>query len=361
MVGRRSGGPETYELQLLRALCQQAPEDRFTAYCVNDTAESALSKQSPELSVRTLRPSLRWISFTLSLPLELLRRPVDVFHATYVAPPYVPGKFVFTLHDLSPFSNPEMYPAAIRFRLQRGFASSIRWSDAVLCVSEFTRNHLLEMFPEAVGKAHVTHHGLDPVFGIVQDRFIVQRCLQRYGVDCPYVLCLGKVLARKNTGRVLEAFHKLKQETKLPHKLLVVGRRMWTSSDIGPLIARLGLEPHVIFTGHVPDEDIPLLYNGADALAFPSLFEGFGFPILEAMACGCPVVTSNVTSLPEVAGGAAIIVNPYRVDEIAEGLYRALTDEPLRADLISRGILRSREFTWQKTAADVLRIYRQVA
>jgi glycosyltransferase involved in cell wall biosynthesis len=136
---------------------------------------------------------------------------------------------------------------------------------------------------------------------------------------------------------------------------------MWTSSDIGPLISRLGLDPHLIFTGHVPDEDIPLLYNGADALAFPSLFEGFGFPILEAMACGCPVVTSNVTSLPEVAGGAAIIVNPYRVDDIAEGLYRALTDQPLRVDLISRGLARSREFTWRKTAADVLKIYRQVA
>jgi glycosyltransferase involved in cell wall biosynthesis len=361
MTGRQSGGPETYELQLVHALSDARREHSITVYCANENAAASFRAISSKLRVFILRPDIRWISFALSLPLELLRRTPDVMHATYVAPPYVPGKFVFTLHDLSPFSNPEFYPPAIRFRLQKGFASSIRRAAAVLCVSEFTRRHLVDQFPFAAEKARVVPHGVDPAFHRMKDREEVRRRLQTYGLREPYVLCLGKLQARKNTLRVLEAFHVLKKETGLPHKLAMVGRKMWTSSEVYPLIERLGLTSQVVLTGHVVDSDLALLYNGADALAFPSLFEGFGLPVLEAMACGCPVVTSNTTSLPEVAGSAALLVDPYRAEAIAEGLACVLTDAAVHQDLAAKGLERARQFTWEKTAQQVLEAYGEVA
>jgi glycosyltransferase involved in cell wall biosynthesis len=360
MTGRQAGGPESYELELIKAL-SLAAGNAYSIYCVNPEARKVFRNISPALSVHTLWPRFRWISFTTTLPLSLwLRRP-DVFHATYVAPPVFPGRMVLTLHDLSPFSNPEFYPAAIRLRLQRGFARSIRLASAICCVSRFTRDHLAELFPSEVEKAVVTPHGVNPIFHRLENREPVHALLDRIGVRDPYVLCLGKLQARKNTARVIEAFHLWKSESNLPHKIVMVGRKMWTSSEIHPLVKRLGLEKEIVFTGHLPDADIPLLYNGASALVFPSLFEGFGMPVLEAMACGCPVVTSSVTSLPEVAGDCAVVVDPHRVEEIAAGIRRVLTDESLREDMIRRGYERARQFTWETTARLVAATYQQVA
>ncbi len=361
MTGRQSGGPETYELQLIRALSSLGGGHKYDVYCINRRGSELLHDSVPEVHVHTLQPAIRWFSVPFALPIHLLARPADVFHATYVAPPFVPSKLIFTLHDLSPFSHPEFYPPAIRFRLQKGFASSIRRAAAILCVSEFTRRHLLEQFPAAAPKAFLTHHGLDPAFHAVYDREQVQGCLDRYGIAGPYLLSAGKLQARKNTVRVIEAYGLLKRNTKLPHKLLMVGRKMWTSDEVDPLIDRLGLREQIIMTGHVPPEDLPLLYTGANALVFPSLFEGFGFPVLEAMACGCPVVTSTVTSLPEIAGDAAVLVDPYRPEAIAEGIESILTNPKRRQELIQKGLERARQFTWERTAEQVLKIYEAVA
>src|SRR5579859_4523729 len=198
MTGRQSGGPETYELQLVRALSSLDSNHGFAVYCANKTAAASFREISSKLSVVALRPNMRWISFSLTLPLELMRRPPDFLHATYVAPPYLPCKFVFTLHDLSPFSNPEFYPTAIRFRLQRGFASSIRRAAIVFCDSEFTRQHLAGQFPFATGKARVIPLGVDSAFQRITEEE-VRRRLCSFGLQQPYVLCLGKLQARKNT------------------------------------------------------------------------------------------------------------------------------------------------------------------
>jgi glycosyltransferase involved in cell wall biosynthesis len=360
MTGRQSGGPETYEAQLIRALCSVGSGHKYEVYCINSEGSRILSETVPGLNVHTLHPRIRWISVPLVLPMHLLRRPPDLLHATFVAPPYVPCKLVFTLHDLSPYSHPELYPPAIRFRLQKGFASSIQSAAAIICASEFTRQHLAKQFPSATSKAYVAYHGLDPAFRYMQDRAEVRRDLERYGINGPYLLCIGKLQARKNTVRVIEAFGLLRKNTKLEHKLVMVGRKMWTSDEVYPLIDRLNLKDHIVVPGHIPQADIPLLYNGADALVFPSLFEGFGFPVIEAMACGCPVLTSTVTSLPEIAGDAALLVDPYRSEAIAEGIERLLTDTQLRQELIPKGFERARQFTWERTAEQVLRVYETV-
>ena len=291
MTGREAGGPETYDMELVRGLARQNGSDQYTVYCVNPSAKERFRVDNPRFRTHMLRPSSRFINIPISLPIELLRRPVDVLHATFVAPPFCPSRMLFSLLDLSPFSHPHFYPPAIRLRLKKLFSSSIKRAAAIMCISEFTRNDLLERFHYPAERAFVTHLGVDPRFRKIEDAALLKAKLAQYNVQSPYILCLGKLQARKNTVGVLRAYHLLKQQERIKHKLLFVGRKTWTSSDVDPLIKELDLEEDIMYTGHVPDEDLPYFYNAADVLAYPSLFEGFGLPVVEAMACGTPVVT----------------------------------------------------------------------
>lgn len=359
MTGRRAGGPETYDMELVRGLSRIDGTNQYTIYCVNDAAVERLETGQPNFRVHQLRPSVRFVSIPISLPLERLKRPVDLLHCTFVAPPFPMGRTLFSLLDLSPFSHPQFYPPLIRLRLTRLFAASIRKAEAVLCISEFTRNDLLNRFNYPPDRAFVTHLGVDPRYRPIADKHTLQAKLQSYGINEPYILCVGKLQARKNTIGLLRAFHMLKQQERIPHKLLFVGRKTWTSSDVPPLVNELDLNQHILHTGHAPDDDLPYFYNGADALAYPSLFEGFGLPVVEAMACGTPVVTSNVTSLPEVAGDAAILVDPYKVEDIAGGLHKALSGGALVRDMRAKGLERARLFTWDSTARKTLEAYQR--
>jgi glycosyltransferase involved in cell wall biosynthesis len=359
MTGRRAGGPETYDMELVRGLARIDGTNQYTVYCVNDAAVGRLEVGRPNFRVHRLRPSVRFVSIPISLPLERLRRPVDLLHCTFVAPPFPMGRTLFSLLDLSPFSHPQFYPPLIRLRLTRLFSASIRKAEAVLCISEFTRNDLLNRFNYPPDRAFVTHLGVDPRYRPVTDLHAVYAKLQSYGIEEPYILCVGKLQARKNTTGLLRAFHLLKKQERVPHKLLFVGRKTWTSADVPPLVRELGLEKDILHTGHAPDDDLPYFYNGADALAYPSLFEGFGLPVVEAMACGTPVVTSNVTSLPEVAGDAAILVDPYNVEDIAGGLYRAVSGGAFVDEMRAKGLERARQFTWESTARKTLEAYQR--
>jgi len=187
----------------------------------------------------------------------------------------------------------------------------------------------------------------------------VDPALKRYVIERPYILYVGSLEKRKNLPRLLEAYAYLR-ETLPGWKLVIVGGRKWKSDPIYKAVQRLGLEPHVIFTGFVAEEDLPALYNGADLFVFPSLYEGFGLPVLEAMACGTPVVTSNTSSLPEVAGEAALLVAPTDVKAIAAAMQRVLSEPDLAAELRRRGLERASQFSWERTARETLAVYERV-
>jgi glycosyltransferase involved in cell wall biosynthesis len=183
--------------------------------------------------------------------------------------------------------------------------------------------------------------------------------LSRYGITRPYLLYLGGINARKNITQLFTAYARIRE--RHPDLLLVVGgKRQWRTGEIDAAFRRLDLASHVHFTGYVADGDLPALYSAAELFVFPSLYEGFGLPPLEAMACGTPVVTSNVSSLPEAVGDAALTVDPYDVGELVLAIDRLLTDEMLRADLRRRGLERASRFTWARTARETLAIYEQV-
>ncbi len=184
--------------------------------------------------------------------------------------------------------------------------------------------------------------------------------LQKLGIQRPYILYVGSIEPRKNLLRLLQAYARLREVAPQWRLVIVGARNIWLSSPLILEIDKMSLKPWVQFTGFIPESDLPALYNGADLFAFPSLYEGFGLPVLEAMRCGTPVVTSNLSSLPEVAGDAAILVDPYDVEAIASAMQRALTDPALAQDLQRRGLEWSEGFTWERTARQTLALYQKV-
>jgi glycosyltransferase involved in cell wall biosynthesis len=192
------------------------------------------------------------------------------------------------------------------------------------------------------------------------DEAEIYPALKRHHIEFPYILYVGSIEPRKNLPRLLVAYAHLRRRGSTRWRLVVAGPRKWKSGPVYDAVARLELAEHVHFAGFVPEADLPALYNGADLFAFPSLYEGFGLPVLEAMACGTPVVTANTSSLPEVAGAAALLVDPSDVEEIAGALRRVLEDPALARDLRERGLARAAQFSWERTARATVAVYEKV-
>jgi glycosyltransferase involved in cell wall biosynthesis len=360
LAGLQAGGPETYDTRLARALAEIDRNNDYTIYSVNDAAIESYGIARENFRHHTLRPSSRWISIPVSLPVELLRRPVDVFHATYVPPPWFPGRLIYTLYDISMFTNPELFPLAIRTRLQVLVRRAVKRAEYLLTISHFSKQEIVRHMQVPEDRVIVTHLGVETNWSRMEDGQPLRAKLTEYGIQGPYILHVGRLQARKNLVRLVTAFGRLRKTAGIPHKLVLVGRESWEAAEIFETIRKLGLEEEVIHVGYAPRQDLPYFYSGADAVAFPSLYEGFGIPVVEAMSVGTPVVTSSTTSLPEVAGDAAELVDPHSADSISEGLERVLTDEGRRRVLRERGLLRASQFSWRNTALQTLKIYEKV-
>jgi glycosyltransferase involved in cell wall biosynthesis len=249
--------------------------------------------------------------------------------------------------------------------MAHAYARTFLWmathqADRILTVSEASKRDILHFFHVPAAKVEVIYNAIDDRFDREPDAADVERVRQRYQLTDPFLLYAGNIKPHKNVDRVIEAFARLKKRGHEALKLLIIGDEISKSPELRRAVHRLQLHQQVRFLGFVPDATLAVLYRLADVFVFPSLYEGFGLPPLEAMACGTPVVTSNVSSLPEVAGGAAILVDPYEPASIADGITRAVTDESARTDLITRGRARARDFSWSQSAAAIHRIYMDV-
>lgn len=265
--------------------------------------------------------------------------------------PFLRSPFLITVHDVARFKfhlAKETLGERIGLWLDK---RGIRLASFIIAVSKFTQKELIKLFKVSPEKVTVVYNGID------HDVFHPK---DRRPLGCPYLIYAGSERPRKNLGRLLEAFAEVKKE--FPALKLVkvgeAGRNLKFRQSIRAKIKKLGLEKEVVFVGHPEDEKLAEYYSGASCLVYPSLYEGFGFPPLEAMACGCPVVASRVSSIPEVVGNAGLLFEPHNVEEMATAIRRALTDEELRKRLISRGFERARNFTWEKTAEKTWRVYR---
>ena len=300
-----------------------------------------------------------WHRARVPLSVEAFTGRVDLFHATdFVLPPTLPGtKTLLTVHDLSFVRVPETASPSLKAYLDKVVPRSIASADHVLADSQATKDDLIALYGVAEGKVTVLLSGVDARFRRVNDPGMLRALREKYRLgERPYIFSVGTVQPRKNYARLIRALAALRAEGR-DIGLVIAGGRGWLDDPIYSAIRGNGLAQYVQLIGFAHDEDLPGLYSGAAAFAFPSLYEGFGLPILESMACGTPVGTANVSSLPEVAGNDALMIDPTDVDALTDALRRVLDDETLRRRLIAGGLERAREFTWDRAAQNLKNIY----
>ena len=289
----------------------------------------------------------------LRLSWEMARQPPDVlFVPAHVLPLVHPRRSVVTVHDLGYLYYPGAHRPFDRWYLHWSTRYHVRAARHLIADSQATRDDLIRHYRAAPERVTVVTPGCDEIFRPVTDANRLAQVKGRYNIRGDYLLHVGTLQPRKNVERLLGAFARLDGGLQL----VLAGKRGWLYDRIFRQVEELGLGDRVLFTGHVPQADLPSLMSGARLLAMPSLYEGFGLPVVEAMACGTPVVCSNASSLPEVAGDAALLVDPLDVEAWAEAMRRVLEDQRLRAELIARGLQQARQFSWGQCARQVLTI-----
>jgi glycosyltransferase involved in cell wall biosynthesis len=280
----------------------------------------------------------------------------------YVLPPAIRCRSVVTIHDCIHLMFPQYLPGKLAYVYAKGsmWAAS-RKADRILTVSEASKRDILRFFDVPPEKVEVIYNAIDERFLAPPNAERMDLVRQRYQLDDPFVMYVGNIKPHKNIERLIDAFARARSQSPDNLKLIIIGDEISKYPALRHLVHRHKLDKHVRFLGFQPMETLAAFYRLARAFVCPSLYEGFGLPPLEAMACGSPVVTSNVSSLPEVCGGAALLVDPYDVDAIAHGIVQAVTDDTLRADLIARGHERARSFSWTQSVKKIHEIYLQVA
>lgn len=297
-----------------------------------------------------------------SLPKDLKAYDLDLVHdtqgiSTFFIKKDSDYKKVITIHDLSSLAFPKMH---IRGMLADRFlgARTMKNADKIITVSESTKNDLIKYFKAPEEKITPIYLGVDEKFRVLDDDQISNFKI-KFNLDFPFILYFGVLRSRKNIPTLIKAYDLLKKDG-INHKLVIAGGKGQQYKRIFNIVKNLNLEKDVIFTGHVDDEILTELYNAADLFVFPSLYEGFGLPPLEAMACGTPVITSNASSLPEVVGDAGLMVDPYDISGLKDAMSNVLSNSDLRMEMVKKGLNRSKGFTWKNCAEETLNVYKEV-
>ena len=360
-VGTGLAGNETYASNLIEALAEIDHVNLYTLYVTRKEAVERFKNRWPNFTVRSTLPHSPLIRIPLTLSAELRRNPVDVLHVQFTGPPVAPCPVVVSIHDLSFEHLPQTFKRRSRLQLRVTVRRTARLAAQVITLSDHARADIINTYKINPDKVTSIPLAAPSHFTRITDEKELQRVKQTYGIDGPYILCVGSVQPRKNLARLLHAYSLLHHDGpagKLP-KLVIAGKLAWLFEDTFRTIDQLDLKNSVIVTGYVRDADLPALYSGAVCFVYPSYFEGFGLPPLEAMKCGTAVVVGNKTSLPEVVGDAAESVDPFDVHDIASGIRRVIQDDTWRATLQARGLERAKLFDWHRTARNTLEVYKK--
>lgn len=362
-VGTGLGGNESYATNLIEALAEIDAVNQYTLYVTRREARERFKNRWPNFYVRATLPHTPLIRIPVTLSAELRRNPVDVLHVQYTCPPFVPCPVVVSIHDLSFEHLPQTFKRRSRTQLRLTVRRSARKAAQVIALSEYGRSDIINTYEVSPEKVSVIPLAAPDHFAPVEDEKELERVRQTYGLAKDYILCVGAIQPRKNLSRLIAAYSRLRRarpESKLP-QLVLVGKFAWLYAETLRTIKELELSNSVILTGYVPQADLPALYSGALCFVYPSYFEGFGLPPLEAMKCGAPVVVGNKTSLPEIVGDAGVLVDPFDVDDIAAAIEKVVCDSNFRAQLRVKGLERSQLFDWRETARQTLAVYKKAA
>lgn len=274
----------------------------------------------------------------------------------YIVPPRIEGKVITTIHDMTYLRFPETMDRRNLKRLKNGIQHSVKRSNRILTDSEFSKREIVELLSVPEHKVSV----VSCAPSLTSDVASFADLKQKYKITHPYVLYVGTIEPRKNLSRLVNAFAQLKERENLSHQLVLAGGKGWENEDIYQMVDKMFHNGEVIFTGYVTNAEKNALYQNAELFVFPSLYEGFGIPPLEAMTFGCPVVSSNAASLPEVVGDAAELVDPMNTESIAKGMWKVLSDNLYRAELVQKGYKQVKKFNWDDSAKKLMQICREV-
>lgn len=370
MVGLQKTGIGYYQAELVKKLAQIDCDNNYSLLHIQpaQTEWHHFAKANSNFQLLRLPLSKKimyamWHYFQRPYADHWLAPQVDLFHMT-TTPVVVPTRIpqLVTVHDLASVHYPEHYPWRNRVWKRRALQYAIDSNAVFLSDSFATKQDLINMLGIEASRIFIVHLGVDlERFSLDFSQESQAFVEKRYSLKQPFILFVGALSPRKNPERIVQAFISLRQRG-YSHRLVFVGANGWgVDHDVlSEMIVSAELEGQIDFLGYVPEEHLPIIYQLAELLLYPSLYEGFGFPILEAMACGTPVITSNISSMPELAGDAALLVDPYSVDEIVTGMKRIIDSKDERKRIAQLGLKRVQKFSWQKSVKSTLEIYQQL-
>jgi len=360
-VGSQLAGNETYAVNLIEALAAVDQSNQYTLYVTRQSAIDRFANRWPNFNVKRTVPHTPLVRIPVTLSAELRRNPVDVLHVQYTAPPLAPCPVVATIHDLSFEHLPETFNRRSRAQLRLTVRRTARKAAQILTLSEFSRRDIVDTYSIAPDRVSVTPAAAPSHFKPIKDETELRKIREIYGIERDYILSVSSIQPRKNLIRLIEAYSCLRgsrPEGKLP-QLVLVGKRGWLDNETFRAAQRHSANNDIAFTGYVAEKDLPALYSGATCFVYPSFFEGFGLPVLEAMQCGAPVIAGNRTSIPEVVGKAGLLLDPFDTNSLVQALTRMLDDSEYRAALRIQGLERARQFDWKQTAQMTLQAYQK--
>ncbi len=361
-VRNQYAGIGVYTKNLIAALSQVDKNNHYVLFLNPENYHGFKVGQDNFENVLVYAPfSKYYVWEQIYLPLIVKKKRIDILHGPRnVLPLLCKIKLVVTIHDLAFL----LFPEVMKFNpinyWQTFVKRSVHNADHIISVSESTRKDIARLYDIAEHKITVTHEACNDSYKRIKDESVLKGISQKYDLPERFILYVGTIEPRKNLTVLLEAMDILKKEYNLDIKLVVAGKRGWLCTGFFGTLRRLGLENNVIFAGYVPGEDLPGIYNLAKIFVYPSKYEGFGLPLLEAISCGVPVIASNISSIPEVVGDACVLVVHDDPKDFSRNIYELLTDKELRLKMISKGFERAKLFSWEKVAKETLKVYERV-
>jgi len=361
-IGQKVGGPERYAVSLIESLVRADATNAYHLFVTPSARECLSPLVAERTALHTTASDSRWHFIPFGLPWTVSKHPVDILHATFSFAPWcLPNRIVLTVHDVCATVHPEFFKPVIGARVRWLLARDLSKATRVLVPTETSKRELLENYPIGADRISVIPYGVSQKFGgdtaPVEARPEWGEWTRR--LSSTFILYVGRFHVRKNLERLIRAFSQVR-ERRSDLQLVLAGRDFWNRKQVEAEIGSLGLEGDVLCPGHVEDAALDYLYQRAALFAYPSIHEGFGFPPLEAMARGVPVLSSNLSAMAEVLGDAALLVDPFDTESIAHGLEQILDDSALRTRLIAKGRERVRQFTWERAARATLEVYHTV-
>jgi glycosyltransferase involved in cell wall biosynthesis len=362
-IPKQKVGVGVYAENLLKNICKYDKKNKYFVLIQNDEALEGVPHFESMTFIRLPNKIFRIFAFRLLMeqfyiPFLVLRKNINLVHSLHYSFPLFTfkAKKVVTIHDLTFFLYPELHEPFKRFYFRFFIRLSVYLCDKIICVSESTKKDLVSRFSRSSNKIEVIPLGNDNRFCVNLDRNEIVRVKKKHNISNEYILFIGTLEPRKNIINLIHAFYKIHKIEK-KYQLVIVGKKGWYFQSIFDLVTKYNLSDSIIFTGFIDEEEKPFIISGAKIFVYPSIYEGFGIPVLESIACGVPTITSNISSLPEVVGDAALLIDPLDETSIFQAINELLNNTALRNDLITKSLTQAKKFSWENTTLKTINRY----